>query len=478
MLLKSNFFMKSKNSSIKNILILICIIAGVFFIHSELNSQTITWQRSYIINPFGDFRIEGIAQKDDGGYIAAGYLSTASKFGMFAMGLSPYGDSLWYHVYNTAYPAFAIIKLNDGNFIIISWRSELVKINFLGDTIWTSPRNGFNLGCTDIKYVNNEFFICGENRSSENPFLLKIDSSGKEIFYREYSNFHYSTFRDVIVYKNEIFINGEEIVPSHTFLIRTDSIGNIKNIRNYEWWFLARSMIKNPFEESILLAGHDHINGRLSAAMVKLNFSGDIIWKKHYDPGGETSGLINIILNDINGGVISFGKFFTNETYNYSRLMKFDYEGNEIWRRQYGYENDHLLSKCIIQTSDSGYIFGADRTQFMYKFDVIKTDKLGNVTVSIKNNNITLPSDFELYQNYPNPFNPSTTISFSLKKSSFVKLKVFDITGKEIKVLINERKQAGSYEMTFDATNLPSGVYFYQIEVDDFNEVKKMVLLK
>jgi len=81
-------------------------------------------------------------------------------------------------------------------------------------------------------------------------------------------------------------------------------------------------------------------------------------------------------------------------------------------------------------------------------------------------------------QNYPNPFNPTTTISFSITKNSFVKLKVFDITGKEIKTLVNDYRQAGNYNVTFDAANLPSGVYYYRLSAGQNTSVKRMALLK
>ncbi len=89
-----------------------------------------------------------------------------------------------------------------------------------------------------------------------------------------------------------------------------------------------------------------------------------------------------------------------------------------------------------------------------------------------------LPSAFQLYQNYPNPFNPATTINYSLPWESTVILKVFDILGNEIVVLVNEEKPAGQYEVTWSAGALPSGVYFYQIRAGNFVEIKKMTLLK
>jgi serine protease AprX len=90
-----------------------------------------------------------------------------------------------------------------------------------------------------------------------------------------------------------------------------------------------------------------------------------------------------------------------------------------------------------------------------------------------------IPKVFKLYNNYPNPFNPSTKISFDLPKQAISKLVVYDITGREAAVLVNnEELRAGKYEVTFDGTNLASGVYFYRIISGDFADVKKMILIK
>ena len=88
------------------------------------------------------------------------------------------------------------------------------------------------------------------------------------------------------------------------------------------------------------------------------------------------------------------------------------------------------------------------------------------------------PDKFALMQNYPNPFNPSTTIMYYLPLWEKVKLTVFDALGKEVKVLVNENKPAGSYSVEFNGTDVPSGVYFYKLEAGSFVETKKMVLVK
>ena len=96
----------------------------------------------------------------------------------------------------------------------------------------------------------------------------------------------------------------------------------------------------------------------------------------------------------------------------------------------------------------------------------------------IVNVSYDVPAEFVLSQNYPNPFNPSTRISYFVPEESFVSIKVYDFLGREVTTLVNETKSTGSYELSFDASNLPSGTYFYVMTADNYSSTRKMVLLK
>lgn len=109
---------------------------------------------------------------------------------------------------------------------------------------------------------------------------------------------------------------------------------------------------------------------------------------------------------------------------------------------------------------------------------IFKTTTGGEPIVSISPINTNIPTKIELYQNFPNPFNPITTIKFDLPKKEFVTLKVYDISGREVAILLNDFKNAGSYIAGFDASHLSSGVYFYSIKAGSFKETKRMVLIK
>ncbi len=92
--------------------------------------------------------------------------------------------------------------------------------------------------------------------------------------------------------------------------------------------------------------------------------------------------------------------------------------------------------------------------------------------------NPSLPSQYSLYQNYPNPFNPSTVIKYSIPSESYVTLKIFDMLGREVATLVNGKRFSGTYEVKFDAGNLASGIYLYQLKAGNFSATKKLILTK
>jgi photosystem II stability/assembly factor-like uncharacterized protein len=121
-------------------------------------------------------------------------------------------------------------------------------------------------------------------------------------------------------------------------------------------------------------------------------------------------------------------------------------------------------------------ISGVSAKKLMYRLKQI--DYNGSFKYSDEIEVVTLPLQYNLFQNYPNPFNPNTVIKYEIPQNSFIKLEVFDLLGRQIKTLVNEMKPAGRYEIEFDASSLSSGIYIYKISGNNFNQSKKMILLK
>jgi hypothetical protein len=123
-------------------------------------------------------------------------------------------------------------------------------------------------------------------------------------------------------------------------------------------------------------------------------------------------------------------------------------------------------------------VSGQNLTVMRQQAERAKQIYLGGGQVSVGEGRDELPERAELFQNYPNPFNPTTTIRFLLPKSAYVKLGVFNILGQEVSSLVAAARSAGTHEARWDATDNPSGVYFYRLQAGDYLETKKLMLLR
>jgi len=100
------------------------------------------------------------------------------------------------------------------------------------------------------------------------------------------------------------------------------------------------------------------------------------------------------------------------------------------------------------------------------------------IVTDVKDEQEIIPTVYKLNQNYPNPFNPSTVINYQIPEEGFVTLKIYDILGSEVKILVNENKPVGSYNIHFDASDLASGIYIYRLTAGSFISTKKMLMIK
>jgi uncharacterized protein (TIGR02145 family) len=138
------------------------------------------------------------------------------------------------------------------------------------------------------------------------------------------------------------------------------------------------------------------------------------------------------------------------------------------------------VKAAVLSNSPKQYSFTDKNLQsgkYQYRLKMIDNDGIFEYSKVIETE-VSVPKEFELSQNYPNPFNPNTVISYSLPLASEVKLIVYNSLGQTVKVLENGFKNAGSYSVNLNASELSSGTYFYKIEAGQFSQVKKMILLK
>ena len=193
-----------------------------------------------------------------------------------------------------------------------------------------------------------------------------------------------------------------------------------------------------------------------------IDFSANKVFKvKVYMPKVGAKLLLKVE-NQTDGG-INFEKEATGTVANGWEELTFDYSAINV-SKQY--------QKLVI-IFDLGTM-GDGSANFTYLFDDIKlTNDLTGVSQQA-----LIATEYGLNQNYPNPFNPSTTISYSLEMGGMVSLKVFNLVGQEVAMLVNQEMGAGFHTAVFDASQLSSGIYFYQLRAGTFLSLKKMMLLK
>jgi hypothetical protein len=159
---------------------------------------------------------------------------------------------------------------------------------------------------------------------------------------------------------------------------------------------------------------------------------------------------------------------YTYEVNNLIEELMQEWDGSNWlndWKYKYTYDMNNNTIEWLYQDWDGSSWVNHEKLTYSY----IPTD-VNEFTGEIKT--------YSLSSNFPNPFNPTTTIKYQIPEMNFVKVKVYDILGNEIETLVNEEKPAGAYEITWSAANLPSGVYFYRIQAEEFMQTRKMVLLK
>ncbi len=213
-------------------------------------------------------------------------------------------------------------------------------------------------------------------------------------------------------------------------------------------------------------------------ATIKYNSSGIQQWVMRY-----TGGVANSLAVDGSGNVYVTGGIFVDETTSDYATIKYNPEGVQQWVQRYngpGIGNDFANSLAVDGLGSVYVTGGSVGSGTGSDYATIKYSQL----TGIKQTSNTIPEKFSLSQNYPNPFNPNTVISYTIGTSqlavnSFASLKVYDVLGNEVTTLVHEKQNAGTYEVDFDGSNFPSGVYFYRLLVEGNTiDTKRMVLLK
>jgi len=247
-------------------------------------------------------------------------------------------------------------------------------------------------------------------------------------------------------YVEDPFIPGEKYFTGVSNIVKFNLENGEATLTDYKANILVRD---NPNDDEVYVQPHDDL---------------------YVDAGGFDSDYVFNVNSLYQLGYTEVIPEVTTENTPLSPEIDYYYPPDTVYT---GGENYSFKIKVVAKL-ESGGVINADSTEYWIHIDF---------TTDVEGEN--RPTKFKLYQNYPNPFNPSTTIEYSIPTvgsayNAFrnVRLDVFNSLGKRVATIVNEQKPPGNYSVTFDASELPSGVYFYKLQSGKFSEVKKMMLLK
>jgi len=470
----------------------------------------ITFQKKY--GTWKDEHAQVVQQTSDGGYILAG---SQSESGMnpdgYIVRVNEFGDTLWTRTYARIWSSglYSIVETTNG-FLAVGGavttigpaRSDLylLKINHQGDTLWSKTYGGprDDSGREIKPTADGGFIIAGNYDEAYNWisfYLLKIDALGDTLWTRKYGlGTGYRAYGRAVEqtsdggyliagYVDEYSTDFEDV-----YLVKTDSLGIVEWTKLFDWSDHDLAYDMQEIADGYVMAGMTHYlgEGRWNIFMLRTNSLGDSMWLKIYGDSLDDRGYA--VKQTTDGGFIlsAWTTSWGAGSFDYY-LIKTDSNGDTLWTRLFG-GNSHEYAYDVIQTQDGGYaVAGASFSQSAGWGDyyLVKTDGNGYLPI-LSQQSVPVIEDFQLNQNYPNPFNPTTCISWQLAVGSWVTISLYNLSGQRIAVLINEKQAAGYYSLEFDASNLASGVYFYQLEVADplkgsgqgYVQTRKMLLIK
>lgn len=245
-----------------------------------------------------------------------------------------------------------------------------------------------------------------------------------------------------------LLINGNII-----FAATGQDNGVWKSTNNGNNWL--QTSLKNKTIISLASNGGNMFAGDFLDSGVYSSTDSGITWQ-HTSFNNRCVNSIAVIGYNIFAGTHNTGIYVSNNN------------GNNWVQRNEGFGVNTSISSFSILNN---YLFAGTQDSSIYRRSL--NELIGILPISNE-----VPSSFSLAQNYPNPFNPNTKIKFSIKKSSFAKLTIYDITGRVMAILVNEDLKPGIYEADWDASHRASGVYYYKLESLDYTETRRMVLLK
>jgi uncharacterized delta-60 repeat protein len=424
---------------------------------------------------------------------------------------SPSGTELFNVTYDRLleYDEFSDIALDDSSNIYVSGYAEgttgsdivIAKYSSTGVQRWirfyTSPGAGSDAGYDITVDKQGNIYVCGNAKLSPGFFgldavVIKYDNAGNQKWVKTISGAaNKDDYLQSIAVDNagNVYAGGLIVEDSTHFfdylLVKYDSAGSQQWIKKVDSPVHGQEQIRSirlDNNANIYATGEYYEQGRATQVMtIKYNTSGTLEWMQTYsatnvnkpDAGEE-------IVLDNTGNIYTCGSFYPDSGFRpHGVIIKYNNSGVRQWAQTYNGGLNSTNSGAdfygiAVDSTGSPAVAGRRDSSGNYDFATLKY----SATVSITPVSTITPSRSSLHQNYPNPFNPVTNFEFQIADFGHVRITVYDITGKEIASLVNKQLKPGTYKAEWNASNSPSGVYFYRLRAEGFDETKKMILIK
>ncbi len=371
------------------------------------------------------------------------------------------------------------------------------KYDASGNEIWTVLEDGLNnlnsRGVSIAVSISGNVCVAGfvtVSGTNTDLVTLKYNSAGIQQWMRTENgtgNEEDKAWGIAVDQTDNVYVTGYVTESSNNtdyYTVKYNSAGVLQWSRTYNgagnsgdkaWGIVVDT------DGSIYIAGQsNNATQNTNYVTIKYSGSGTETWVSTYNGTGNGEDVANAITLVGTSSVAVTGKSTgATQTFDYTTVRYNVNTGNQLQVNRYSFNSQtEDVAKDLIFASNKIVVTGYSELimESSSNYSYITTMAIDGGSELITTNNT--PQSYSLYQNYPNPFNPSTKIKFDIQKSGNVKLAVYDVMGKEVDVLVNQNLETGSYDISFSSKEMASGIYFYELSVNGYREIKKMTLIK
>ena len=479
-------------SAISGVLIFVVITTGF--------SQDTLWTRAY--GGTGNDFCYSVCQTGGGGFVMGGVTSSygAGLYDLYLLATDANGDSMWSTIHGDPGQSESVscMQLTEDNGFILVGTAEastldndmyMVKFDSVGDHEWSSYLGDEDLEeiATWVEQTNDGgYILTGHYWAPVTTYdfcMLKTTDLGIEIWRETFSwwNADYANCIRQTADHGYIIAGETSSNPEYEYdllLIKTDALGFTEWEQRYGGSEAdGADCVQQTSDGGYIVVGYTETYGAGGKDLwvIKTDDEGDTVWTRTF--GGDYHDAACSVIQTSDGGYLVVGGCSILTSFD-AYFVRLDADGDTLWTRIYG-GNASDNARDVKQTVDGGYIvagttnsYGSGGTDiYLLRFAPDQAGVEDLVTVQ-------LPGDIALYQNYPNPFNPATTITYTLPAPGMATVDVFNVMGQRVTTLSHGWHQAGTYRITFDASRLSSGIYYYSLTAGEYVGVKKMLLMK